>query len=85
MAKSMFTVARLLVKKGPSPMTTEAELELWVKNLGPVWKGPMAEMKKALAACYAEAEARGVLQGASHTTVGEMLGSLGEGFISPTQ
>jgi len=45
----------------------------------------MAEMKKALAACYAEAEARGVLQGASHTTVGEMLGSLGEGFISPTQ
>jgi hypothetical protein len=44
----------------------------------------MAEMKKALAACYAEAEAKDVLQGASHTTGGEMLGFLGEAFISPT-
>ena len=85
MAKSMFTVAKLLVKEGPSPMTTEAELELWVKHLGPVWKGPMAEMKKALAACYAEAEAKGVLQGASANSLVGMLSFLGEGFISPTQ
>jgi AbiV family abortive infection protein len=82
MAKSMFTVARLLVKKGPSPMTTEAELALWVKHLGPVWKGPMAEMKKALAACYAEAEAKGVLQGTNDSTIAGMLDFLD---ISPTQ
>jgi AbiV family abortive infection protein len=84
MAKSMFTVARLLVKEGPSPMTTEAELELWVKHLGPVWKGPMTDMKKALAACYAEAEAKGVLQGTRDTTMAGMLSFLSEDFISST-
>ncbi len=85
LAKSMFAVARSLVKKGPSAMTSEAELELWIKHLGPVWKGPMTEMKKALAACYAEAEAKGVLQGTSINSSVGMLSFLGEGFISPTQ
>ncbi len=65
LAKSVFTAASALVPEGPSPMTSEAELKLWVKHLSPVWKGPMLEMKKALAACYAEAEAKGVLQGKS--------------------
>src|SRR5262245_25442803 len=41
MAKRMFTVARLLLRNGPAPMTTEAELEsvgeiFWG---GPVWRG----------------------------------------------
>ncbi len=44
-------------------LTSEAELQLWVKHLNPVWKSPIDEMKRALAACYAEAEARGILQG----------------------
>lgn len=59
---------------GPSPMTSEEELTLWVKHLRPVWKGPMSKMKKALAACYVEAEAHGVLQG-NHTAE-EMLSFL---------
>jgi AbiV family abortive infection protein len=74
LAKVVFTVARALVPEGPSPMTSEEELKLWVKYLSPVWKGPMLEMKKALSACYAEAEAKGVLQGKS--TAAEMLNFL---------
>ena len=83
LATSMVTIARVLVKEGPAPMTSEAELELWVKHLRPVWKGPMAEMKNALAACYAEAEAKGVLQGMG--TAAEMLGFLHEDSISSKQ
>jgi AbiV family abortive infection protein len=64
-AKSIFTVASVLVGEGPAPMTSAAELELWVKYLRPVWKGSMADMKNALITCYAEAEATGVLQGTS--------------------
>jgi AbiV family abortive infection protein len=45
------------------PLSSEAELELFVRHMGPVWKGPMYEMKQALAACYADAEAAGVLRG----------------------
>jgi AbiV family abortive infection protein len=74
LARAMFTVAKLLVPKGPSPITSEEELKLWVKHLRPVWKGPMPEMKKALAACYAEAEAKRVLHGKS--TAAEMLNFL---------
>jgi AbiV family abortive infection protein len=80
LAKTVFTIARILVQEGPSPMTSEAELTLWVKHLSPVWKGPMLEMKKALAACYAEAEAKGVLQGKS--TAAEMLDFLYEDSTS---
>lgn len=63
LAATMLTVAKLLVGERSSPMTSEAELQLWVKHQNPVWKSPMDEMKRALAACYAEAEARGILQG----------------------
>ncbi len=83
LAKTVFTVARTLVQEGPSPMTSEGELKLWVKHLRPVWKGPMSEMKKALAACYAEAEAKGVLQGKS--TAAEMLSFLYEASTSLEQ
>jgi AbiV family abortive infection protein len=83
LAKTVFTVARTLVQDGPSPMTSEAELKLWVKHLRPVWKGPMSEMKKALAACYAEAEAKGILQGKS--TAAEMLSFLYEDSTSLEQ
>lgn len=52
-------------------MTSEAELQLWVKYLQPVWKQDMADMKKALLACYAEAHELGVLQGG--TSPSEMV------------
>ncbi|MGC3974145.1 MAG: AbiV family abortive infection protein [Nitrospira sp.] len=44
-------------------MTSEAELELWIKHMGPVWRGDMAEMKSALLACYAEADSLKILRG----------------------
>jgi hypothetical protein len=47
-------------------MSSEAEFEIWLRHLKPVWKGPAYEMKQALAECYTEAEASGVLRG-KHT------------------
>jgi AbiV family abortive infection protein len=65
LAQTLVQIAKILVSDNKSPMTTEAELQLWIKHLGPVWKGNMADMKTALLACYAEAQALGVLQGDS--------------------
>jgi extradiol dioxygenase family protein len=63
-AGSIVSVARRLSQAG-SAMTSVQELELWVKHVGPVWKKEMWEMSQALAACYAEAEERGLLKGRS--------------------
>jgi hypothetical protein len=67
LATSLVRTATTFAKDCEKAMTTEAELELWMKHLRPVWKGSMADMKRALLACYAEAESLGVLQG-RHTT-----------------
>jgi len=63
LAKSLVQIAQVLTSKELGPMTSEAELQLWVKHLGPVWKGDMADMKKALLACYAEAQGLNILRG----------------------
>jgi len=64
LARSIVSAARLLASAGGAAMSSEAELELWIKHLKPVWKSEAAfEVKQALAACYAEAEASGLLQG----------------------
>jgi AbiV family abortive infection protein len=63
-ARSFVNLARLLAGRDrEGAMTSEPELQLWVKHMRPVWKGPVADMKHALALCYAEAEQRGVLRG----------------------
>jgi hypothetical protein len=41
----MVETARLLL---PKDDVTTKEIELWVKHIGPVWKGPMDWMKTAL-------------------------------------
>lgn len=70
-AKATFEAAMVLVPRGALAMTSEEELELWVKHLRPVWRGSMEQMKKALVACYTEAEARGLLP--ADTTAAGML------------
>lgn len=62
LARGMVALAKVMVDSA-EPLSSEAELELFVRHVGPVWKGPMHEMKQALALCYAEAEAAGVLRG----------------------
>lgn len=62
-SKSLVQIAKVLAAGNRDTMTTEPELQLWVKHLRPVWKGNMADMKAALLACYAEAQNLGVLQG----------------------
>lgn len=65
-ARSLVGTAKVFAS-GEHAMTSEAELELWVRHLGPVWKvAPDYEVKQAMAACYAEAEEAGVLRG-KHT------------------
>lgn len=71
LAQSLVQIAQVLASKELGAMTSEAELQLWVKHLGSVWKGDMADMKKALLACYAEAQALNVLRG--DTSPGEMV------------
>jgi AbiV family abortive infection protein len=61
-ATSLVEIARIFAKDDLA-MTSEAELRIWVKHMGPVQESPMDEMKRALLACYAEAESSGVLQG----------------------
>jgi len=74
LAGRVFSIAKLLVSRGSSAFESEAELEIWVKHLKSVWRGPMSEMKKALVACYAEAQALGVLRGTS--PAGDMMSFL---------
>lgn len=62
LATSLVEIARIFAKADKA-MTSEAELTIWVKHMRPVRKCPMNEMKRALLACYAEAESSGVLQG----------------------
>jgi len=63
-AKSMVTLARLFAVDDGG-LTSVDELVLWVKHMASVWKGPMWEMRQALAACYKEAEEKGLLKGKS--------------------
>lgn len=63
-ARSLVLIATILAPaEGPGALTSEGELELWVKHMGPVWKGEMAAMKAALLACYAEAKDLNILRG----------------------
>ena len=75
LAESIVSVAKVLVSNRPTAMTSAAELELWVKHIRPVWKGPMEDMKRALLACYQEAESIGVLRGDNTSSgMGAFLG-----------
>lgn len=60
-AKAILSIADILAKKDNSAMTSEKELELWVKHMKPVWKQEMLKMKQALINCYSEAESLGLI------------------------
>jgi AbiV family abortive infection protein len=66
LADALVSTARLLIQGQPSAMSSQAELEIWVKYMQPVWKQSMEQMEMALLACYNEAEEKGVLSG-KHT------------------
>jgi AbiV family abortive infection protein len=63
LSEQLLNIARILVQTEESAFTTEAELNIWVKHMRPVWKKDMNAMKGALLSCYAEARTSGVLQG----------------------
>ena len=63
LAKCINTIAEIVVCRGSTAFESEAELELWVKHMKPVWKTDMGQMKRALLACYQEAHSKGILKG----------------------
>ena len=62
LAERILSVAKVMIEKDASIMTTEAELILWVKHLKPVWKQEMLKMKQGLINCYQEAEDLGLIE-----------------------
>jgi AbiV family abortive infection protein len=60
LARMLVRVARLFAR---GRVVTPEEIELWVKYMGPVWKGPPDWMKKALAEWHAELVRRKLAQG----------------------
>ena len=66
LARTIVSIAKVLIPEGEAAMSSEAELELWIKHMQPIWKQDMKLMKLALVACYEEAKEKGVLSG-SHT------------------
>jgi AbiV family abortive infection protein len=62
-SRALVGTARLAVGTTAGAMTSAAELRLWVKYLGPVWRTTSHAMKEALAACYTKAADEGVLRG----------------------
>lgn len=56
-AKTMVGLARIFVS---DKCTTEKEIELWVKHIGPVWKQNMGWMKQALRNWYREMQECGL-------------------------
>ena len=67
-ARKVVLTARLLAGKKSEAMSSEAELTLWVKHLRPIrGETDQVRLRQAVVACYAEAEAMGVLQGSGPT------------------
>ncbi len=59
-------LAEMLVKTAevmtPKREVSSKEIELWIKHLGPTWKGNMAWMKKALENWYGDMKEHGLIQ-----------------------
>jgi AbiV family abortive infection protein len=75
LANAIVAIAAVLVGSHPAAMTSEAELEIWAKHMGPVWKQGREQMETALLECYKEAEEKGLLTGTQ--TLEEMMRFLG--------
>jgi len=61
LAKTILRVAEIMVEK-TSHMTTEKELEIWVKHMKPTKGVGMVDSKAALINCYKEAEELGLVE-----------------------
>jgi AbiV family abortive infection protein len=61
LTKSILNVAKILVEK-PTSMTTEKELEIWVKHMKPAKNKDINIMKESLINCYKEAESLGLVE-----------------------
>jgi len=60
LARMLVRTAHLLAR---DRVVRAEEIELWIQYVGPVWKGPMEWMKKALAEWHRELVRRGLVEG----------------------
>lgn len=61
LTKSILAIAEIMVQKS-AHMTTEKELEIWVKHMKPTRNADMTSMKESLINCYKEAESLGLIE-----------------------
>jgi AbiV family abortive infection protein len=59
LAEVLVTIAEIMT---PKREVSGKEIELWIKHLGPTWKGNMAWMKKALENWYCDMKEHGLIQ-----------------------
>lgn len=59
LAKILVNTARILAK---GRTITRAEIDLWVKHIGPVWKGPKELMEHGLVQWYKEMQTQGLAE-----------------------
>lgn len=59
LARQLVEVADILCR---SREITVREIELWIKHVKPVWRGPMEWMKKAVANWYADMQREGLIK-----------------------
>ena len=57
LASSLVSIARLFAR---DKIYTETEIELWIKHLSPVWRGPKERMELALVQWYREMQEKGL-------------------------
>jgi AbiV family abortive infection protein len=69
LARSLVATAELLAIE---KMVSAREVELWIEHLGPVWKGPMDWMKKAVENWHAAMVTDGLLE-STGLPIGEFL------------
>jgi len=59
LAEMLVRIAEIMI---PKREVSSKEIELWIKHLGPTWKGNMAWMKKALENWYGDMKEHGLIQ-----------------------
>lgn len=62
LAEGILHTAKIMAGNPDRIMSSEKELELWIKHIKPVWKKEMSKMKQALINCYQEAENTGLIE-----------------------
>lgn len=83
LAKMLVDTASILAKRDT---VTRIEIDLWVKHLGPVWKGPKELMEHGLAQWYKEMQDQGLAEKGGNAMEEFIIGRVGvSGSLGETE